>query len=474
MTNLKSVVRVSSAFVLMVGVVVACVVWNVAQERRTRPLPRKVVKVVGRVVDSPRDTERQLLFTMYVDEGQMKGKRLRCYVPKDNPLRPELGHRYAFWGKLLPFNDFETDGHFSYRRWAVSHSLAAQSFIRRGKLREAKDSVGLPLMVRLELKARQVQRSILSLFEEEGVKEKVVGLSGAKGEHFSLVAAMAFGDKSTLGQDTRNVFTRTGVAHLLALSGLHLGILYALLSLLFVRYRYRVVGSVVVVMTVWMYVFVVGMPASVVRAATMLTLYSLLSIDGACRSSSANPLYVAVGIILLVSPRMLWDVGFQMSVLAVWSVACVYTPVYRLLPHRWLSWHVVRALWAMVVVSVVAQLGVAPLVVYYFGNFSYVFLLTNLVAVPLVTILLYAVFLSLVLWWCPPLRHALLWLQALLTNWLESLLRAIDSMGGVSVSGLQVDEWGLVGMYVAVVGLMVGVRWLSRRLERKRENNLPV
>ncbi len=464
MTNLKSVVRVSSVFVLMVGVVVACLAWNVAQEKRTKPLPRKAVKVVGRVVDSPRETKRQVLFTMYVDEGQMKGKRLRCYVPKDNPLRPELGHRYTFWGKLLPFDDFETEGHFSYRRWAVSHSLAAQSFIRRGKLREAKGSGGLPLMVRLELKARQVQRSILSLFEEEGVDD----------EHFSLVAAMAFGDKSTLGQDTRNVFTRTGVAHLLALSGLHLGILYALLSLLFVRYRYRVVGSVVVVMTVWMYVFVVGMPASVVRAATMLTLYSLLSIDGAHRSSSANPLYVAVAIILLVSPQMLWDVGFQMSVLAVWSIACVYTPVYRLLPRRWLSWRMVRALWAMVVVSVVAQWGVAPLVVYYFGNFSYVFLLTNLVAVPLVTILLYAVFLSLVLWWCSPLRHALLWLQALLTDWLESLLRAIDGMGGVSVSGLRVDEWGLVGMYVAVVSLMVGVRWLSRRLERKRENNLPV
>ncbi len=485
MTNLQRFVRVSPAFVLMVGVVLACVVWNVAQEKRTEPLSKKAVKVAGRVVDTPRETKRQVLFTLYVDEGEMKGKRLRCYIPKDNPLRPVLGDRYTFWGKLLPFNDFPTDGHFSYRRWAQSHSLATQTFIRWGKLKEAKEQHhSLPLMVRLEIKAKELQRKILTLFEKEeamgedfalrGAKEKVVGLSGAKDEHFALVAAMAFGDKSTLSQDTRNMFTRTGASHLLALSGLHLGILYALLSLLFVRYDHRVVGHIVVVLTVWMYVFVVGMPASVVRAATMLTLYTLLTLDDAQRAHSANPLFVAVALILLVSPQTLWDVGFQMSVLAVWSIACVYSPIYRLLPQRWLSWWGVRALWAMIVVSLSAQLGVAPLVVYYFGNFSFVFLLTNLVAIPLVTIFLYAVFLSLALWWCPPLRHALLWLQAELTRWLETALNAIDSMGGVSVSGLNVNEWGIVGMYVGVVGIVMGVRWVSEKLERKRENNLPV
>ncbi len=463
MVRLGNLPKVSPAFVLMVGVVLACLVYDVVKEKREDPLPKKSVKIVGTVVDGPREAKRQMLFTMYVDEGRMKGKKIRCYVPKNNNVSPQLGHRYSCWTKLLPFKNFPTEGHFNYPRWAESHSLKAQTFIRWGRLREVKSGGCLPLGETVALKAKKLQRKLLALFEKENIN----------GEHFSLVAAMAFGDRSILSGETREMFTRTGVAHLLALSGLHLGILYALLALLFIRYEHRVVGSVVVVLTVWVYVFVVGLPASVVRAATMLTLYTLLAFDGS-RGATANPLFVAVSIILLVSPRMLWDVGFQMSVLSVWSIACVYKPLYTFVPRKYLAWWPVRALWAMIVVSLSAQLGVAPLIVYYFGNFSYIFLFTNIVAVPLVTLLLYAVFLSLVFWWFTPLRHILLWVQGGLTEGLENILMWIGSMEGVSVSGLSVSEWGLAGMYVVVVGVVIGLRWVSRVVEQKRENNLSV
>ncbi len=463
MIRLGSLPRVSPAFVVMVGVVLGCFVYNVAKEKTQEELPKERVKIVGTVVDSPRETDKRVLFTMYVEEGQMKGKKIRCYMSKKDRVSVQLGCRYEMWAKLMAFKNFTTEGHFDYPRWAESRSLAAQTMVRRGRLREVGGESHLPLLMWVELKAKELQRKILSLYASENID----------GEHYALVAAMAFGDKNELSKETREMFTRAGVAHLLALSGLHLGILYAMLSLLFVRYSHRVVGSVVVIATLWMYVFVVGLPASVVRAATMLTLYTLLSMDGR-RNGSAGPLYVAVAVILLVSPRMLWDVSFQMSVLAVWAIARVYGPLYRLMPRRWIVWWPVRAVWAMAVVSLSAQMGVAPLVVYYFGNFSFVFLLTNVVAVPLVTIFLYVVFVSLAVWWWPWMRGVLLSVQGTVCDWLEKMLGWVDSMSGASVSGLNVSEWALVGMYVATIVVMMGVKWASEKLERKRANNLSV
>ena len=101
--------------------------------------------------------------------------------------------------------------------------------------------------------------------------------SGVDGSVYAVVAAMALGDKSQLTKNLRESYAVTGASHVLALSGLHLGIVYTLLSLLLNRRRWQVVSQVIIIVCVWLFVFLVGMSASVVRAAVMLTVYALLS-----------------------------------------------------------------------------------------------------------------------------------------------------------------------------------------------------
>ena len=102
--------------------------------------------------------------------------------------------------------------------------------------------------------------------------------SGVDGSVYAVVAAMTLGDKSQLTKELRDTYAVSGASHILALSGLHLGIIYTLLSLLLSRRRWQVISQVVIIVCIWLFVFLVGMSASVVRSAVMITVYALLGL----------------------------------------------------------------------------------------------------------------------------------------------------------------------------------------------------
>ena len=253
--------------------------------------------------------------------------------------------------------------------------------------------------------------------------------SGVDGSVYAVVAAMALGDKSQLTRELKDTYAVSGASHILALSGLHLGILYTLLSLLFSRRRWQVLSQVVIIVCIWLFVFLVGMSASVVRSAVMFTVYALLSL-GHRDKMSVNTLAFAAIVMLLLNPKSLFDAGFQMSFMAVLAILLFY-PLFEsvwsqpfLFDHRIFKW-----LWTMLAVSCAAQIGVAPLIAYYFGRFSNYFLLTNLVVVPAATLILY---LSLLVLLIPSLAYLLIYIVEALNH----LLSWIATLPGASIEGL--------------------------------------
>ena len=126
---------------------------------------------------------------------------------------------------------------------------------------------------------------------------------------------MVLGDKSALTQELRDVYAVTGASHVLALSGLHLSIIFMLLTLLLGGSRsFTLHSSLFTILSVWAFVFLVGMSTSVVRSATMLTVYALLSL-GHRDKMSVNTLAFTAIVMLAVSPLSLYDVGFQIRAL---------------------------------------------------------------------------------------------------------------------------------------------------------------
>ena len=256
---------------------------------------------------------------------------------------------------------------------------------------------------------------------------------------YAILSAMTLGSRSALTPEMRDVFNVSGAGHVLALSGLHLGIIFWLLSrLLFVRRFW--VGRALLVCALWGFAFLTGLSPSIVRSAAMLTVFTLFI----GRSYvSFNALCLAAILLLLFDNRSLFDMGFQMSFASVGAIL-IFMPVFeRFLPKRWqrhkLLWWPVTAM----AVSVAAQIGAAPLVAYYFGRFSTYFLLTNLFVIPATMLILITSLLLLVLP-CGSLGVLLTFFVRLL-NWGLSLIAGLPL---ASIEGLHPSVTQVVLLYL--------------------------
>lgn len=334
---------------------------------------------------------------------------------------------------------------FDYGRYLLYHGYVATTFIYIDEWSPATvDLKGLPLILRTRIAALAFRDRLLAKFASLGFS----------GQSYAVLAAMALGDKSSLSDKLEEDYSVSGASHVLALSGLHLGIIYAILSLLLARRRWQSVSQALILIAVWTYVFIVGMSASVVRSAIMLTVYSFVSLLNR-NKMSLNTLSVAAVVILAGNPLFLYDVGFQMSFAAVLFIILFYRPVFCIVPAGVRSLPVVKQVWQMMSVSVAAQIGVAPLVAFYFGRFSCYFLLTNMLVVPAATVILYGAVAVALMSFVP-------WLQALLSAallkvvvFLNSGVAFIAALPGASIDGISIGLLQLFLVYVAIFSFSI-------------------
>ena len=179
---------------------------------------------------------------------------------------------------------------------------------------------------RTALAALQMRQSMLHRYEHLGFDD----------DRLAVAIAMTLGDKSRLTNDLREVYSISGASHVLALSGLHIGIIYALMVLVVGYRRLGWLREVVVILGIWAYAFFTGLSPSVVRAAVMITVYSIVSLANRDRMS-LNTLALTAIIMLVWNPLYLYDVGFQMSFMAVLFILLFYPTLFALLPERWID-----------------------------------------------------------------------------------------------------------------------------------------
>ena len=267
--------------------------------------------------------------------------------------------------------------------------------------------------------------------------------SGVDGDAYAVVAAMALGDKSALTHELRDTYSVSGASHVLALSGLHLGIIYCMLWLLLPHRRWPAVSQTIILIVMWLYVLLVGMPVSVVRSAVMLTVYGLLSISHR-NKMSVNALAFTAIVMLMWNPEWLFDIGFQLSFMAVLAIL-LFVPVFEdVFSAKYLQEHrLVRYVWGLVAVSVSAQIGVAPLLAYYFGRLSTYFLLTNFIVLPAAYIILGF---SLIVLLFPSLAYILLYI----VDTLNAVLFRITAIPGSSIDGFHPHVLQVVLTYVII------------------------
>ncbi|MCD8281668.1 MAG: ComEC family competence protein [Prevotella sp.] len=449
--------RVYPAFLALFVVATMCMTR--AKERIHVPLPDRMTALKGVVTGRPRTTDRVKIFDLYVVGGQPKGKKITCRTPKENPCEIIIGGSYVVEGILFPIEHIGKHTNFDYVRWTESRSFSAEMYVGRWDMYAVGSCVSsLPFPERIVLKAKLLRERVLDMLAGEGISP----------DNFALLSAMALGERSSLPKQTRNIYAQTGVSHLLALSGLHLGIICALLVAVFMRRRASLSGSIIVVVSLWLYALLTGMSVSVIRAAIMFSVCVALAIDPR-RRQSANALFVAITVMLLINPLSVWDIGFQLSVISVLAISLVYTPLYRLVSAEFLSRNLLfRWFWKYTVVSLAAQIGTFPLVLYYFGYVSFAFLAANLLAIPLVSALLYSVFISLAVWWLPIVRRVFVWVVSALCTALDWVLSHIAASGAGRIEHATINDTQLLLIYLTVIASVVIIRAVSRTIQERR------
>ena len=291
--------------------------------------------------------------------------------------------------------------------------------------------------------------------------------AGLSGDELATVGALTLGYKEGLDKELRRHFQASGAAHVLAVSGLHTGIIYALLvGILTLGGRYRPLHedkwgrrsiSLIIIVCMWAYAWLTGMTPSVVRAVLMVTLFEFGRMIYR-QSFSLNTIASAAVFILLVKPSDLWSVSFQLSFAAT-------TAIVVFMGHRDIgisvSRYLEKSLWGkmlayilgIIIVSLAAQLGTLGITMYCFHQVSTYFLLTNLIVLPLATLLVPCGLLTIALGgstlglWVGQATHGLAWAMNHSVAWIESLP---GSTVEASVSGTMVGIY-----YVLLLGLMV-------------------
>ena len=389
------------------------------------------------VASEPAEKPRSVAFdALQASDGRL----LKCYMGKDSlSLRLKPGDALLAHSRIQPLSDFR-DGSFSYARYLMEHGFSGRCWVGRGQWAACKPTLqSLSVTDRSRLRFLRWRHELLGRYH-----------AVATGDAYAVMAAMTLGDKTTLSPALRQAYAASGAAHVLALSGLHLGILYFMLSFLFLgRRRAAWLAQALLVVALWAFVLLVGMPVSMVRSAVMLTMLLLFAGRG-LQQASVNVLCLAAIVLLVANPFALHDVGFQLSFASVLSILLLMPKFEALIGREWLQHHRwARALFGCLAVSVAAQVGTAPLVAYYFHQLPLCFLLTNLVVMPAAYLVLCGSLLLLLLP-CPPVAQAVVWVVEML----NSLLSCLAAMPGATISGLRLNAIQAVLCYVVIITVM--------------------
>ncbi len=384
--------------------------------------------------------ERDSLGHLTVLEGSAM-----CYL--DTSLLANIGDTIAYRGKLRKVSG----GYGDYlRRSGIIGNVYGYS---ASILSSGRDSFWRFCEgVRLE-----AENKIFALYCADSTNQQTA-------QSLAIMCGMVVGTRTFISEETTEDYRKVGASHLLAISGLHIGIIVAILNFLFgfIRIfgtRGRAVYSIIIILLLWSYALFSGMALPVQRAAIMFTLYQIGVIANR-RSFGLNLLGTAAAIILLIEPLSLFDIGFQLSFAAMVGISIFYRPLSYLCRSRY---YLVRIVSAAVCVSIAAQLAVAPLIVYWFGTFQW-----------------FAIVLSVVLWLSVPLIifctlgylvtsiYAVGSIATLVTTWQNNLFGYLSEFSWVSIDGININGWTLFLAYITIgiIGYLLN-RYTNKKSRQK-------
>jgi competence protein ComEC len=337
-----------------------------------------LVTVNSATVEKPKSYRCEIKLNKVLDQNEWKtasGNAVVYFEKSESAKNVLLGDELILRTEFKKPPGAENPGGFDYAAYLKQNNIQATAYINASDWYITNTIP--PFSIRRE--ANIIRSKLLAIYEKYGIRDY----------EFAVLAALTVGYTDELSPDLRASYSASGAMHILSVSGLHVGIVYVviafLLSFLKKNRLQLFLRAALIVIFLWTYAFVTGMSPSVVRSALM---FSFVAIGTSLERKSQiyNTVFMSAFLMLLIEPNFIYNIGFQLSYAAVISIVIFQKPFAALLPVRN---KILRWLRDLLSVSVAAQIGTLPFTLYYFQQFPNYFLLTNLIAIPLSTIVIY-------------------------------------------------------------------------------------
>ena len=328
---------------------------------------------VKEVLKSGNYYDKYVIDFINIDGNKVTGKSL-LNVQKDSTQKSLRIDDIVFSKTIIkdlipPLNPHQ----FNYKEYLKKQYIYHQIFLKNDEL----------------MVINQSNRSIYGFASElrETINQKLKPYN-FKPDELAIINALLLGQRQDISEETYNNYANAGAIHILAVSGLHVGIILLILNFLFRPIGLMPYGpyikTLLIIILLWCFAIIAGLSPSVMRAVTMFSIVAI-GLNFKRATNIYNTLAISMFILLLFKPTFLFEVGFQLSYLAVFSIVWIQPLIFRLWNPKF---YVVNKLWQILSVTIAAQFGVLPLSLYYFHQFPGLFFISNLVIIPFLGLIL--------------------------------------------------------------------------------------
>lgn len=303
------------------------------------------------------------------------GKAMVYFKKDSNALKLKYGDKIVLTANFKEVPPPQNPGEFNYKRFLSFHNVYHQGYVKNGDWVFSGQNGG-NIIIRASINLRNTLLDVLTK-------------NHLNGDEFAVGSALLLGYVDKLDADIISAYSSTGAMHVLAVSGLHVAVVYFVFNWLlffFDKIKYgNIIKAILLIFLLWFYAALTGLSPSVMRAATMLSFIIIAKANNRY-TNIYNTLAASAFFLLIINPYLIMQVGFQLSYLAVIGIVYIQPKIYNSLEvNNWL----LDKIWTLTSVSIAAQIATFPMGLHYFHQFPNYFLLSNLIVIPISTAIIY-------------------------------------------------------------------------------------
>lgn len=397
----------------------------------------------GTILNMPEEKEKTLKIDIALEskleEGKnksIKGKSI-LYLKKGTQASAlKEGQQIVFRNKLAPVMATKNPGAFDYAAYCRRQGVYHTGFLQDADWAITSENV------------KKSWRSITT-YGTEFVK-RILRKYIRGEEELGIAEALLIGYRLDIDQNLWQAYSNTGIVHIIAISGMHMAMIYQSLLWLLTCIPYfkknRKSAVIISLVFMWLFAILTGLPASVVRSAVMFTFIGIGDVLKK-KMTIYNNMAASAFLLLCINPNWLFDVGFQLSYLAVLSIVMFYKWIYDKFSFKN---RVSDFFWKLVAGTLSAQILTFPICIYYFHQFPVLFLVMNLIAIPITTVVLFAEILLIFLSWIPMVASLLGYLSYFLIHYLNKIVFYIEKLSFAVWQYLSINLWQLALLYLLI------------------------